>query len=72
MCNLGLGKAAVVPLDSKQAFSTRWCGCWLAVNDILETKSQHFILVLTFTTMGLFLQADKVFLVQVHSSELLQ
>jgi hypothetical protein len=42
---------------------------YIAVNDILQRKSQHLIRVLAFMTMGLFLQGDKVFLVQVHSSD---
>lgn len=67
MCNFGLRKAAVAPPDNKSVSENPVVRVYIAVNDILQIKSQHLIRVLAFMTMGLFLQVDKVFLVQVHS-----
>jgi len=44
MCNFGLGKATVVPPDSEQAFSTRWCGGWLVLLLIVSPSENLIIL----------------------------
>jgi hypothetical protein len=38
MCNFLLGKATVAPPESEHIQRIRWCGCWLVLNDFLETK----------------------------------